>query len=220
VTSIYFSGGRPRYGYESLPEAIQTIVERIQTARAPTYTYLYSPRIDTETHWLGVRHDGVRSAVNELNRFVATLAEGVAGRARIILAADHGLLDASVTARHWIKANEQLFSAVRHSLSGDDRVLYFHLRDGAEERFRAWLKAQYGDRFLLLSLGEAEELQLFGPDPVCPTVRDRFGDLIMISAGADVIEYVPTARIGRRVDLNAFHSGLSPAEMRVPLVIA
>lgn len=219
VTSIYFSGGQPRQGYESLPEAVQAIVERIHAARAPTYTYLYSPRIDTETHWLGVRHEGVRSAVNELNRFVAMLAEGVAGQARIVLAADHGLLDASVTARHWIKPSEQLFSAVRHSLSGDDRVLYFHLRDGVEERFRAWLKAQYGDRFLLLSLAEAEELELFGPGPISPVVRERFGDLLMVSAGADVIEYVPTARIGRRVDLNAFHSGLSPAEMRVPLVL-
>ncbi|HEX5415092.1 MAG TPA: alkaline phosphatase family protein, partial [Chloroflexota bacterium] len=219
VTSTYFSGGRPRYGYESLTEAVQTIVDRVRAARAPTYTYLYSPRIDTETHWLGVRHDGVRSAVHELNRCLVALAEGVAGRARVVVAADHGLLDAPVTARHWIKPTEQLISAVREPLSGDDRVLYFHVRDGAEDRLRAWLKAHYGDRFFLLSVAEAEDLQLFGPGPAAPAVRERFGDLLLLSTGVDVIEYVPTARIGRRVDLNAFHSGLSPAEMRVPLVV-
>jgi len=219
VTSTYFSGGRPRFGYESLPEAAEAIVERVRTAASPTYTYFYSPRIDTETHWLGVRHDDVRSAVNELNRIVERVAEGVAGKARIVLAADHGLLDASVTARHWIKPSEHLFSAVRASPSGDDRVLYFHLREGVAERFRGWLKAQYDDRFLLVSIDEAEELQLFGPGPIAPRVRERFGDLLMISAGPDVIEYVPTAGIGRRVDLNAYHSGLSPAEMRVPLVV-
>jgi hypothetical protein len=161
----------------------------------------------------------VRGVVNELNRLVERLTEGVRGRARVVVSADHGLLDASVSARHAIKPSDELFGALRFASSGDDRVLYLHVRPGAEERFRQRFKAQYGDRFYLISVDEAEQYQLFGPGPIAPAIRERFGDFVVISSGVDVIEYVPTARVGRRVDLNAFHSGLSPDEMRVPLIV-
>ncbi len=220
VSSAYFTGARPRVGYERLSQAAEIILDWIDRAPAPTYTYLYTPWIDSETHYLGVRHAGVRAVLNELSQAVERLACGVGRRGRIVLAADHGFLDAPVSARHAIKPSPELFSLLRFASSGDDRVLYFHLRDGSAERLRERLKGQFGDRFLLISVDEAEEHGLFGPGPLAANVRERFGDVVLISSGVDVIEYVPTARVGRRVDLNAFHSGLSPEEMRVPLVIA
>ena len=219
VTSIYFSGSQPRVGYETLAQAADVILARLASAQAPTYTYLYTPWIDSETHFLGTRHAGVRAVLNELNRIVERLAAAIGSNTRIVLSADHGLLDASVTARQWIRPSDDVFGTLRYPPSGDDRVLYFHLRDGVEDRLRQKLKAQYGDRFFLLSVAEAEAQQLFGPGPISSRVRDRFGDFVLISSGVDVIEYVPGSRIGRRVDLNAYHSGLSPSEMRVPLVI-
>jgi hypothetical protein len=219
VSSIYFSGGRTRQGYETLHEAADLVVERIRSAEVPTYTYLYSPRIDAETHWLGLKHHGVQAVVNELNVVVERIARCTSDRARIVVAADHGLIDTPVAARHSFRPSADLFSMLRYGSSGDDRVLYFHLRDGAEERLRKRFKTQYGDRFFLITVAEAEELQLFGPGPIAPAVRDRFGDVVLISAGPDVIEYVLTGHVGRRVDLNAFHSGLNPGEMRVPLIV-
>lgn len=219
VTSVYFSGSQPRFGYETFSEAADVVLARINAAQAPTYTYLYTPWIDSETHWLGVKHDGVRGILSEVSRVIERLAVGLGGRGRIVLSADHGLLDASVSARFWIRPTGDFFSTLRFTPSGDDRVLYFHLHAGVEDRFRHWLKAQYDDRFLSITVSEAEQLQLFGPGPISPRVRERFGDLVLISSGSNVIEYVPKGRIGRRVDLNAFHSGLSPAEMRVPLII-
>lgn len=219
ASSIYFSGNRARRGYETLSEAVEIIQERVAFATAPTYTYLYSPRIDAEAHYLGVRHPGVRAVVGEMNGVVERLAAGMGKSTRLVLCADHGLLDAPVSARHSLKPTADLFNLLRCTPSGDDRVQYFHLCDGAEERLRERLKARFGDSFLLLRIGEAEEQGLFGPDPISPRVRDRFGDLLLVSAGADVVEYVPSRQVGRRVDLNAYHSGLSPDEMRVPLVI-
>jgi hypothetical protein len=219
VSSSYFSGTRARIGYESLADVVNFIVARVNYATTPTYTYLYSPRIDTEAHFLGVGHQDVRAIVNELSRVVEQLAGGLDGRARIVVAADHGMLDSPVSARNGFKPSSDIFDALRFGPTGDDRVLYFHLREGAEERFRRRVKAQYGDRFYVITVAEAERLQLFGPDPIESNVRDRFGDLVMISGGVDMIEYAPGGHIGHRVDLNAFHSGLSPSEMRVPLIV-
>lgn len=219
ASSIYFSGNRARRGYETLSEAVKIIHERVSAATTPTYTYLYSPRIDAEAHFLGVDHPGVRAVVGEMNGVVERLAADVGRSARVVLCADHGLLNAPVSARHSLKPTADLFNLLRCTPSGDDRVQYFHLCEGAEERLRERLKAQFGDSFLLLAVGEAEEEGLFGPEPISPRVRDRFGDLLFVSRGADVVEYVPSRQVGRRVDLNAYHSGLSADEMRVPLII-
>ncbi|HLZ09369.1 MAG TPA: alkaline phosphatase family protein [Chloroflexota bacterium] len=219
VSSAYFSGQQARIGYESLADVVRFIVARVADATAPTYTYLYSPRIDTECHYLGLGHPDVLAIVNELSRIVEQLANGLKGRARIVVAADHGMLDAPVSARHGFKPSADIFDALRFGPSGDDRVLYFHLREGADERFRRRITAQYGDRFFVITIAEAEQLRLFGPDPIALNVRDRFGDLVMISSGEDMIEYAPGGHVGHRVDLNSFHSGLSPDEMRVPLIV-
>jgi hypothetical protein len=219
VASTYFCGGRPRLGYDTLPVAVETVIDRVAAATAPTYTYVYTPRIDTESHWMGSKHFGVRAIVNELEVAVERLAAGVDGHARIVVAADHGMVDAPINAKHHFKPSPDLFGTLRWGPSGDDRVMYFHLQPGAEARFRDLLAAHYGDRFALLTVGEAEALELFGPGPISPLVRDRFGDLILISTGADVIEYILTGQVGKRVDLNAYHSGLTPGEMRVPLIV-
>jgi hypothetical protein len=219
VSATYFSGTRARIGYESLSDVVKLIVARVADATMPTYTYLYSPRIDSEEHFLGVGHPDVLALVNELSRVVEQLAHGLDGRARIVVAADHGMLDSPVSARNGFKPSADIFDALRFGPTGDDRVLYFHLREGAEERFRRRVKAQYRDRFYVITVAEAEQLQLFGPGPIAPNVRDRFGDLVMISSGVDMIEYAPGGHVGHRVDLNAFHSGLSPAEMLVPLIV-
>lgn len=219
ASSIYFSGDCPRHGYQTLADAVDLIRDRIAAATAPTYTYLYSPRIDAEAHYLGVGHHGVRAVVGELSRAVERLAGGIGPRGRIVLCADHGLLNAPVAARHALKPSPDLLGLLRFTPSGDDRVQYLHPEPGAEGRLRELLKARLGDDFFLLTIEEAEGEGLFGPDRIAPSLRERFGELVLISKGVDVVEYVPSRQVGHRVDLNAYHSGLSPEEMRVPLVI-
>ncbi len=219
VSSIYFSGSQPMFGYETLVEAVDRAIAHIDAADRPTYTYIYYPRIDSEAHWLGVGHRDVGAVVNELDRCIERLSDGVRDRGKIVVGADHGLADSAVSARHGFKPSADLFESLRYGPSGDDRVLYFHVREGGADRFRRGIKQRFGDRFLLISIEEAEALHLFGPELISPARRDRFGDILMISSGSDMIEYAPTGRVGRRTDLNAFHSGLSPDEMRVPLIV-
>ena len=98
--------------------------------------------------------------------------------------------------------------------------MFLHVRDGARERLRQRFRARYGDRFCLITIEEAEQIELFGPGPLAPHARARLGNLIVVSSGVDVIEYVPAGSIDRVLSIAAHHSGLSPAEMRAPLVIA
>jgi hypothetical protein len=219
-SSAYFSGGHPRRPYRSLTEAIDLLIARVEAADGPTYTYLYALSIDLEAHRHGLDHPNVRAAVYELDRELERLTRRLGGRACLVLTADHGLLDTPPLAKHWLRPAPDLFASLRCPPSGDTRVMYLHARPGAQDGLRRRFRGQYGDRFCLLTVEEAEALGLFGPGPLSPVARERLGDLILVSAGADVLEYVPNGSIDRVLAVSAHHSGLTPSEMRVPLVIA
>ncbi|MCS6800498.1 MAG: alkaline phosphatase family protein [Chloroflexota bacterium] len=218
VSSAYFTGERVRGGYRALTDAVDFLVDRIARACEPTYSYLYAPQIDLEAHYHGVFHPMVGTAIAELSRQVERLARSLNGRSRIVITADHGLLDTPVTARHYLRPSAGLFEALRFPPSGDSRVLYLHVRDGAADRVRAWFHHHYGSRFLVISTDEAERLELFGPGPLSSHTRARLGDLIVISTGTDVIEYAP-GKVDRFAALVSHHSGLTPSEMRVPFIV-
>ncbi len=219
VYSAYFCGGKTRLGYRSFREAIDFTVERVKAARKPTYTYLYTDRIDKEAHQSGVARPEIRGLLLDLDREVERLASALAGCARIVLSADHGFLDADEGFRRQIRMSDSLMRALKYPPSGDARVLYLHTREENEERVRGYFKMRFGDRFFVVSAQDAEKAALFGPGPISPEARRRIGSLVAISRGADVVEYRGAGGAGRVINEASQHSGLSPDEMRIPLVI-
>ena len=217
--SRYFSGGRTRVGYGSFRNAIDLIVDRTRNAESPTFTYLYTDRIDSEIHSMGAGRAEIKGLLLEIDQLLDELRQRLDPSALLIVTADHGFRDATELLRHQIRATDPLMSFLRFPPSGDARVMYLHIHRGAAPMVREYFQRRFGDKFMVITIDEAEELGLFGPGPYCGPVKDRFGDLIAISAGADVIEYRPRGRNGRVTHEASQHSGLSPQEMLVPLMV-
>jgi hypothetical protein len=219
VYSVYFSGGQPRRAYRSLWEATDIIIDRVQGATHPTYTYFYSSRIDEEAHRCGIDRWEVQAAIADIDRQLERLAAGIGNRGRLIISADHGFLDADRNDRHQVRMSDPLLAYLRYPPSGDARVMYLHLKEGAEDGVRRHFHRRFGDLFWLITIDEAEAIGLFGPGCIATPARQRFGDLIAISRGRDVIEYRPPGNNGRIMEEASQHSGLTPEEMRIPLII-
>jgi hypothetical protein len=98
--------------------------------------------------------------------------------------------------------------------------MYLHLKEGAEDAVRQYFHRRFGDLFWLITIDEAAAIGLFGPGCIATPARQRFGDLIAISRGRDVIEYRLPGNNGRIMEEASQHSGLTPEEMRIPLIIA
>lgn len=219
VYSEYFCGGGPRQGYANLREAVDLTIQRVKNAQQSSYTYLYTNRVDDEAHRCGTSRPEVGAAVSDMDREMERLAAGIGDRGRIVISADHGFLDANRSDKHQIRVTDPVMEYLRFPPSGDARVMCLHVQDGAEERVRKYFRQRSGDRFWLLTTYEVESLGLLGPGPLSPESRRRFGDLMAISKGRNVIEYRPPGNSGRIMEEASQHSGLTPEEMRIPLII-
>ncbi len=216
--SMYVTGDTPRKGYSSFAEVIDVISSRIRNSTDPTYTYLYVPHVDAAGHEVGFSDPRTLWAARSVVDLANELAQEVAGRARIVLTADHGGLDASAFQIHQIRAGDPLIELLGREPSGDSRVVYFDVHSGRDSEFEAAFRDRFGDRFLLVKVEDAEEMELFGPGRLSCETRRRLGTLIALSRGADVLVY-ERLRSGGGAPHVGYHSGLSREEMLVPLVV-
>ena len=220
VFSTYISGRARRNGYGTILEAIVAIVERVGSASEPTYTYLYVHDVDRAGHEFGFQHPETLVAAGSIDRFLGGLFESLSGRARIVVSADHGGLDARPDQIHMLLRSDPLVELLAIEPSGDSRVVYFDVREGKESEFQELFRSRFDDLFFLITVDEAEELELFGPGPLSEAARSRLGTFLAMSAGPDVLLYDWPSRAAEGMVFVGHHSGLSPAEMRIPLIIA
>ncbi len=220
VYTTYLSGGWPKHSYGSLRQAADAVIARVAGAREPTYTFVYTPLVDGAGHRYGATHQQTLAAISEVNTEVERMAAGLRGAGRIVLCADHGLRDAPPGARRRIVPSSSVTAPLKFAPTGDARILYLHLGDGLGIGDLEGLRHRLGNRFMMITLDEAESLELFGPGKIDDAVRERMGDVIAISRGRDVASYDPDGMIRPILAEAAQHSGLSHSEMMVPLVVA
>ena len=107
VYSSYFNGGLGSVGYRSLSEAVGIVTEHVLDAREPTFTYLYIPRVDSVAHLHGIARPEVRHALVEVDRELARLHSEIGDKGRMVVTADHGLLDATAPERHTLRGESR-----------------------------------------------------------------------------------------------------------------
>ncbi len=212
VYSNYLSGGALQQPYEHLSAAVDQIAARIKSAAAPTYTYLYVPFIDAAEHDHGPYSKPVANTLDVVQRCVERLAGKTAGRARIVISADHGLTHVARRDQVEIKDGDPLLDLLRLPPSSEPRVPLFYVRAGCRERFVELLHERF-PAHALLTIDEVEELRLLGPQPLAAETGRRMGDFMAISATSDAINYKPDG------PMLGYHGGLLPEEIRIPLIV-
>ena len=217
--NLFTRGGTTGCGYTSIREAVNQVVARVREAQRPTYTHLYLPEVDTACHRFGVEHPEVMALVSSIDTEMERLALGLEGKARIVVSADHGLLDVPPENQTLLMAGDPLLELLAVPPSGDARMPIFHVRDGKGQAFAESFNERFGGRIILVNIDEAERLELFGPGPLSPVARQRFGDYIGFPCAPVSVAYHPLNKPPAHL-YRSIHAGLSSEEMQVPLVIA
>jgi hypothetical protein len=216
--SLYSRGHTPALGYWAIDAAIDEVIARIQKATTPTYTYLYIPDIDTLSHLRGWDHEDVAALLTWVDHQLGRLAETVGKRARIVISSDHGHTVVRLPERLPIYDGDPILETLEAPPSGNPPTPMFHVKKGRRAEFVRLFEERFADRFILLSSEDAEEMEITGPGKMTDLARGRFGHFIGIAKGALTLKYYERGRIPAGDDIGG-HSGLTPAEMRIPLVI-
>ncbi len=218
-----YSRGHTRgLGYTTVAHAVDEIVAHVNGAKGSTYTHLYLPDIDTVCHHVGVDHPDVLTVVMKIDAELDRLFVALAGRARIAVSADHGLIDVLKSDQAFLTDADPMLALLRVPPTGDARMPIFHVKLEHRAEFIDLFDERFGDRMILLATAEAERLELFGPGKMAERVRPRFGDFIAIPYRRATLAYAPVSVPGAAPSAPYIgqHAGLSPEEMRVPLCVA
>ena len=216
--SRYWRGDTDHYGYTTIKDGIDTIINRLQKADTATFTHMYVSDIDSASHKYGVAHDVLKEEISRIDSQLARLSESIPTDTVLVISADHGLLNSDEKI-HEIEPTSEIAKCLSREPWGTGRCAIFQVSRDLASRFEECFRQDIGEDFYLLKTDEVLDLELLGPPPVSQATIRRLGNYFCISTGAPVIDYkYPRVNNEERKSL-ASHGGLSPDEIKVPMII-
>ncbi|WP_110205414.1 alkaline phosphatase family protein [Nocardioides daejeonensis] len=194
----------------------ERIAEVVAAAgRAPSLTYVYEGDLD----WTGHRHGVASSAwlqqLATVDHMCEQLRESLPSSVRLVVVADHGMIDSPKERRIELDDDAELRAGVA-LLGGEARFRHLYLHPGAEADVVATWRERLGERATVLTRGEAIARGWFGP--VEGRVAPRLGDVMV--ACHDDTAIVSTSRFPLENRLVGLHGSLTEDEMRIPILLA
>ncbi len=212
LTQAVLRGGQ-FLGAEHLPERID---QAIDVARKPGVTYCYWGEIDAAGHKHGWQSDAWVAALEDADRELSRLARSLPRGARMIVTADHGMVDVTGAPRWDVAAEPELARGIE-IVAGEPRALHLHADASADvdEIARRWAGV-LGEHGVVGTRDEWIDSGLFGP--VADHVRPRIGDVVVAMTGrATVVDSRTQSEAS--MALIGVHGSLTRDELLVPLLL-
>ena len=197
--------------FDELSEYIVTLASLPE--RRLIYAYHNYP--DDAMHKLGVRSDETDKLLNDLNYQVENLCKSCPDTL-FLISADHGQTELHESRD--ITNYQEIMDCLLMLPNGCTRCANFYIRRGTEKIFEKLTKKYFGDKFLTISREKALKYNLLGTGKPHPEMNNLLGDYLLCAVSDCNI--VSSNMFGRpREQPYGIHGGLTPDEMRVPLII-
>lgn len=191
--------------------------------------FVYLDSYDTIEHKLGASSAVARAEAENifllLERLIGGKQSNLPSDTLLLVSADHGQVDqrpeeAIYVNQLWPEL-ESLLEVGRDGrpLAGagaSGRSLMLHLKPGASATVRHRLQTLLDGRATIYSHEDMLELGLFGPGPHVPDLRERAGDLVILSHADSAVWWYEKGRFD--VHNKGNHGSLSHQEMEIPLL--
>ena len=212
LTRAVLRGGR----YAGTVTAGDTVAEAtLGAARGDrSLVYCYTPDLDLTGHVRGVDSPAWCDQLQLVDALAALLADRLSPGTRLLVTADHGMVDVETAQQVDYDARPDLQDGVV-ALAGEPRARHVHVRPGAADDVLAAWRSALGDRMWVGRREDALALGLLGP-VVSAAAAARTGDVVAVATG-DVAVVRRTAEPGL-ARLRGQHGALTAAELAVPLL--
>ena len=197
---------------DHIGERVAAAVEA--SAYAPSVTYVYESDLDWTGHRFGVDSSAWRQQLITIDSQVEQLRDALPPSTRLLVCADHGMVDSGPDARIDLDSTPGLRDGVR-LLGGEARFRHVYVADGALEDVVATWREVLGERATVLTRDEAVARGWWGE--VDDRVAPRFGDLVVAATGETAL--LSSKDFPYEAKLIGMHGSLTSAEMLVPLLV-
>lgn len=190
------------------------LAEVVAAARAGerNLVYCYLSEVDTLGHVYGPDSQAWLAQLTVVDRFVEQLAGALPDGTRLLVTADHGMVDSSRGRRVDFDRHRGLEEDV-DVVAGEPRCRHIHT--GHVDRVLERWANELGDDFWVGTRDEVLSAGLFGPDPD-PSVTGRIGDIVVI--GRDEATVIRSHGERMLSALPGQHGALTAEELLVPLL--
>jgi Type I phosphodiesterase / nucleotide pyrophosphatase len=187
----------------------------VASAVRPSLTYLYDGDLDWTGHRYGVASAQWLQQLAIIDAEAEQLRDALPSHARLLVVADHGMVDAARPERRIDLDDDPAFREGVVLLGGEARFRHVYCTAGAVDDVRARWRELLADAALVVSRDEAIACGWFG-DVTAP-VLPRLGDVV--AAAHDDWGLFSSVDFPYELRLVGLHGSLTPAEMRIPLLV-
>lgn len=193
----------------------ERLAAAVASAVPGSLTYLYDPDLD----WTGHKH-GVASAawlqqLAMVDAEAEQLREVLADQTRLLVVADHGMVDCPPEDRIDIDDHPELRSGVA-LVGGEARFRQIYCAAGAVNDVVATWREVLGDRAEVWTRTEAVSMGWFGA--MSPGVLPRIGDIVVAAKGTFAV--MSSRDFRYEASLVGMHGSLTDDEMLIPILVA
>ena len=185
--------------------------------RGTPLVYLYVGELDKTGHKHGWLSEQWLAQLERLDSAMTELVRRVPAGTRIILSADHGMVDTDADHRIDLSAHGELARDVV-AVAGEPRLTHLHVADGDTD-----LAAEVARRYRDVLGGRAEwigtrEQAAEHLGPLGARARGVVGDVVVAMAGTWVL-VDPRVHSESAIAMPGVHGSFTPAETQVPLLV-
>ena len=193
--------------------------ERIAAALAasadgPSFTYLYDGDLDWTGHRYGVSSTQWLQQLSMIDAEAEQLREALPASTRLLVVADHGMIDSPAGSRIDVDDFPDLRDGVA-LIGGEARFRHLYCQRGAVDDVVAAWSEHLGARADVMTRETAIGRGWFGA--VDPGVRPRLGDVVVACRADTAI--LSTTDFPYEASLVGLHGSLTPEEMLIPLLV-
>ncbi|WP_426244341.1 alkaline phosphatase family protein [Nocardioides sp. LHG3406-4] len=182
---------------------------------SPSLTYVYDSDLDWTGHRFGVASTPWLQQLSMVDAEAEQLREALPPATRLLVVADHGMVDSPPEARVDVDERLELRDGVA-LLGGEARFRHLYCARGAVDDVVATWRGVMGERADVLTRDEAVRRGWFGA--LSPAVRPRIGDVLVACRGDAAV--VSTVDFAYENTLVGLHGSLTPAEMLIPILVS
>ncbi len=180
----------------------------------PSLTYVYDGDLDWTGHRYGVDSPQWRAQLGAVDSSLEQLREELPADVRLVVVADHGMVDGRPESRLDIDDHPDLRDGVQ-LIGGEARFRHLYCAAGATDDVVATWRAIVGEMAEVLTRDEAIARGWFGP--VEARVAPRIGDVVVPAKGDHGL--FSSVDFPYETTLIGLHGSLTAREMRIPLLV-